>query len=135
MHVIHDNFRESPMHKIWCISSTRWWTGDQFMVFRNIAQGVHVVKHPLSLTSIEQKKQRWIQKPCHHWDRALCGKVTIFASEKEQKNLKDTLATQKNIKKVAVSKSKLIGQKHCRNAIVSFCGLLNVNFILHLYFK
>ena len=37
-------------------SSAKRGTIEQFMVFRNNRLGWHVVKHPLSLTSIEEKK-------------------------------------------------------------------------------
>ena len=49
-----------------CISSATRGTIEQFMVFPNNRLGRHVVKHPLSLTSIEEKKQRWIQEPYHN---------------------------------------------------------------------
>ena len=39
------------------ISSAKWWTVEQFMVFHNNRSGWHVVKDPLSLTSTEEKNR------------------------------------------------------------------------------
>ena len=44
----------------------------------------------------KKTKQRCVQEPCHNQDRTLGGKITWLASEKEQKNLTETLATAKN---------------------------------------
>ena len=68
------------------ISSAKPWEMEQFIALRNNLSGWHVVKHPLSLTSIEEKSRGGSGNPA-------TINITWFDFEKEQKNL---TVTQKN---------------------------------------
>ena len=122
------------MREIWRISSAKRWTVEHFMVFRNNRSGWHVVKHPLSLTSIEEKNRGGSRNP-------VTTKIEFYVAMLFDLLLKGTkefnrhTCHSKKLRGIQFLEPNWLSKNIVGTAsIVSFFWLLYINFILHPYF-
>ena len=118
------------------ISNAKRWTIEQFMVFRNNRSGWLVVKHPLSLTSGEEKKTEVDPRTLPELNPASSmWQSYLICFWKGTKEFNRHTCHSKKLQGIQFLDPNWLSKNTVGTAsIVSFFQLLYINFILKLHF-